>query len=353
MPVVDFNFILPPPSKVPVGGYKVVYEYANRLSSLGYNVNITYICIHKSLIRNIISYAKNIPNGLRPRWFNLGIKVKTRFILPTENAFLGQGCKFVIATAWQTAELAEKIVLSGKASKGMYLIQDYEVWSGTPEEVHLSYNRRLDKIAISKWLRDIVVSRGLDCEYVPNGLNFKEFYVENAIHSRKPSLLGLYHILEKKGSKDTIDAFVELYELYKDVNYVMYGAYDRPENMPSWITYYKLPNRDLLRKLYNEASIFIAPSHSEGWGLPACESMQCGCCLVASNIPGHQEFAADGENSLFFAAGNKYEIIERVQRLLKNDELRIKIAEQGHQTIQKFSWDESLHKFVEICRLKI
>ena len=36
------TFILPRTGETPIGGFKVVYEYANRLVEDGYTVNIVY-----------------------------------------------------------------------------------------------------------------------------------------------------------------------------------------------------------------------------------------------------------------------------------------------------------------------
>ena len=38
----NITFLLPSHGRRPTGGYKVVYEYANRLSANGYTVNIVY-----------------------------------------------------------------------------------------------------------------------------------------------------------------------------------------------------------------------------------------------------------------------------------------------------------------------
>ena len=36
------TFILPRTGEEPIGGFKVVYEYANRLAKDGYHINIVY-----------------------------------------------------------------------------------------------------------------------------------------------------------------------------------------------------------------------------------------------------------------------------------------------------------------------
>ena len=48
----SIDFLFPHPAAGPTGGYKVVYEYANRLANDGYGVHIVYSgvlpCLFKS-----------------------------------------------------------------------------------------------------------------------------------------------------------------------------------------------------------------------------------------------------------------------------------------------------------------
>ena len=39
---MTISFLLPGPSIYPAGGYKVIFEYANRLAQEGYKVNVVY-----------------------------------------------------------------------------------------------------------------------------------------------------------------------------------------------------------------------------------------------------------------------------------------------------------------------
>jgi glycosyltransferase involved in cell wall biosynthesis len=78
-----------------------------------------------------------------------------------------------------------------------------------------------------------------------------------------------------------------------------------------------------LRELYNRASIFVAPSRTEGWGLTGCEALLCGAALVATDIDGHREFAFDGQTALTSPARSPERLAENVNRLLKDPQLRI------------------------------
>jgi len=57
-------------------------------------------------------------------------------------------------------------------------------------------------------------------------------------------------------------------------------------------------NWDALRKLYENAALFIHPSHMEGFGLVIAEALSAGAPVVASDIAAHREFELD-EHSYF------------------------------------------------------
>ena len=80
------TFIFPHPVSGPTGGYKVVYEYANRLVAEGHKVNIVYsgslFWSKKSLyfkLTNCFRYIQMLVNGYGCRkWFSLDKRVKER-----------------------------------------------------------------------------------------------------------------------------------------------------------------------------------------------------------------------------------------------------------------------------------
>tara|TARA_Y100000385_G_C12835349_1_gene526391 strand:+ start:226 stop:621 length:396 start_codon:yes stop_codon:yes gene_type:complete len=91
------TFLLPGPSSKPIGGYKIIYEYANRFVTDGYSVNIvfpvltlwgTYGFKYKIvlLLRFLIS---KVYNSFRPnKWFDLNRKVKLYITLNLNNILL-------------------------------------------------------------------------------------------------------------------------------------------------------------------------------------------------------------------------------------------------------------------------
>jgi glycosyltransferase involved in cell wall biosynthesis len=50
---------------------------------------------------------------------------------------------------------------------------------------------------------------------------------------------------------------------------------------------------EALCNLYNQASAFVFPSLYEGFGIPICEALACGCRVLASDIPVFREVGSD------------------------------------------------------------
>src|SRR3546814_3213520 len=75
----------------------------------------------------------------------------------------------VIATAWQTAEVVDRL----PAAKGrkFYLIQHLEDWTGPRERVLATWKLPLEKLVIARWLKDIAIELGESTSYQPNAID--------------------------------------------------------------------------------------------------------------------------------------------------------------------------------------
>jgi glycosyltransferase involved in cell wall biosynthesis len=155
----------------------------------------------------------------------------------------------------------------------------------------------------------------------------------------------LYHTHPVKGSADGFEALSLLRKELPDLQATLFGTSRPSPPLPRWVDYRRLPSQPELRACYNRAAIFIAPAHIEGWPLPPAEAMICGAALAATDIGGHREFGIDGETALLSPAGSPEKLAENVLRLVRNAELRTKIARRGYEHIRRCSWNEALDSF--------
>ena len=95
-----------------------------------------------------------------------------------------------------------------------------------------------------------------------------------------------------------------------------------------------------LVKLYQNASMFVFPSHYEGLPTVVLEAMSCGLPIILSDIPAHKDITDNNENGIFCNCGSAEDIAEKINILSKNKKLRIKLGKNARKTIEeKFTWD--------------
>jgi len=349
----DVIFILPSAGNKPVGGYKVVYEYANRLAKRGWKVSIGYDCRHigdglhmpNFIKKKLVSVLGETRRILYPRWFHLASEIN-KFCIYNNNKKIESANG--VATACTTAD----IVYNNNFENKLYLIQGYETWADSESSVKATYRLDMKNIVISSWLKNIVdeVTGNNDSTLIKNGINREEFYIDIPLEKRGQKLCMLYHNSEKKGSLYGVKAIEKIKCIYPELEVTLFGTSRRPYNLPGWIKYVQNANVDLLREIYNESKVFLYPALEDGFGLTCIESMACGCALCSTNYNGVYEFAVNEKNALLSPVRDVEAMVSNIKRLLSDDNFRIKIANSGHDSICKFDWDTSVDAFENMLK---
>ena len=350
-------FILPQEGTQPIGGFKVVYEYANRLAKRGNQIHILHLASAmpkgaRRRPREKLRAFRYLPFAIRGnwkpgKWFQLDPAVKISWIPWLSKIFMPEADAY-IATWWATAEHLNSIRnLSGKR---FYFIQGLETWSGPPEQVMATWKMPLEKIVIARWLEKIAADIGERSHYIPNGLDFAKFGCDVPPELRDGERIAMLFNsqFKRKGSAEGLAAACKLKDKYPNLKADFFGIYERPAKMPSWITYHQDPAQIELRRIYNSAAIFFAPSYSEGWGLTPSEAMTCGAAVVASDIGGHQEFCKQNETAMLVPAQSSDKLADAASLLIDNQALRIRLAKNGCDNIHNFTWSASIDAFERV-----
>ena len=352
-PLGRITFVLPGSSGEPSGGSRIVYEYANRLSIKGYKVCVVHAPVTqidpgwKMLAKAVVRYPQRlVDRSYRPdRWLAVAPNVDVRWV-PTLTARFVPDANLVIATAWKTAEWVARY----PASKGkkFYFIQHYEDWDAPVARVDATWQLPMRKIVIARWLQKMASNMGETAAYVPNAIDHQFFFQMVDPRERLlPRLVMLFHLHPWKGCDDGLKALEALKEEKPALEVALFGVPKRPEHIPAWIQYHQNPSQRELCRLYNEATLFLAPSLSEGWGLTALEAMACGASVVATDNAGHLEFSVHGENALLVKPGDWLGMKQSLATLIDDQELRICLASAGVKTAKRFSWAGSVRRFEE------
>ncbi len=341
------TFILQGWITIPVGGLKIIYEYANRLVERGHNVTVLHPLDFESRYarfrQELVRARRCIGTLVRGRWFDFHHAVNFR-VTPTLAEEYVPDADAVIATCWPTAVKVKDY--SPQKGEKYYFIQLYETWIEDRRHIDLTWKFSMQKIVVAKWLKAVAEEMKESAVWVPNAIDFRKFSVQVPIDQRNVHSLGmLYHRTDWKGFDDGVSAASIVAKKYPDISLTIFGAYPRPKNLPPWITYIKRPSERSLAELYNSTSIFIHTSWIEGWGLTPAEAMACGCAVVATNSRGILDYAEHEKNALISPPRSPQRLAENIITLIEDNAKRIRLARAGYDRIKQFTWDSSVDRF--------
>lgn len=348
-------FLLPQYYSYPIGGYRVVYAYANYLASAGHDVTVIF---PRSLVPNSRLgpldrvRARLWPTKLRIQnrplvaWVKLDPRVRIKLAgLLTEDV-VPEG-DAVVATAWQTAEFVNS--LGPDKGRKLYLVQDHEVWHGVdPQSVNATFSLGFRVIAVSTWLGRLAETHGAtDVRVIKNGLDQNTFTITEAPEKRSPGILALFHHDPRKDVQTTLRALASIHNTRPDIPITMFGVPERDPQIPTWITYVRAPSQSQLVSLYNSHTIFISSSQVEGWCLPAAEAMACGCTFIGTDSLGPRDFCQHGVTGLLSEVGDANALAANVCDMLDNPETCRQMQAAGTEFIQQFTWDRAGASFLQ------
>lgn len=346
--IMNIVFVLPMAQKAPVGGYKVVYEYANRLVN-DHNISILYLndapLSNLKLPESMKCIIKHFLTMMRPAWFKLDNRIKkiSAYDYNLKNSIRDTDVAICtgIDTVDRTIEIFNKV-----QCKFAYFIQDYENWEATDEYCHYTYGLGMTNIVVSNWLKNIVDKYSVSPSIlIKNPIDLNVYKIQTPIESRKLHTIGLlYHRMPYKGLKYSLEALRIIKMEYPDLEVYMFGIPQKPKDFPSWIHYIHNAKQQQTVAIYNKVSVWLCASVDEGFGLTGFEAMACGDALVSTAYTGVFEYAKDGYNALLSPVKNVGALVKNVERLFEDDNLRKSLVDNAQKSIKAFSWDVAVNK---------
>jgi len=342
------TFILNSFPRLPIGGYRVVYEYSNKLVELGHSVSVVHCRSVGGLagprgiraVRTRLAYFYRSIAKTRPAWQRIDPRVRFLFVPEPAERLIPDG-DAVFATSWA---LSDHVLGYGpKKGKKCYLFQHYETWSGPKDRVDAAWKAPFNKVVISKWLLDVGKTLGAaNMTYIPNGIDHGRFKVETPVEGREKVVSMMLSRQTWKGSDCGLRALEIAKSLVPDMKAVLFGVEKPNFRLPDWMRFHRDPAQGFLASgIYNRSSCFLWPSLFEGFSLPPAEAMACGCAAVTTDCGGVRDFAEHMVSALISEPGSPVGLAENLIKCLRNDALRKRIASVGSRNIRGFTWEKS------------
>lgn len=94
-----------------------------------------------------------------------------------------------------------------------------------------------------------------------------------------------------------------------------------------------------MMKLFSLSKFYVSATFSEGFGLPALESMACRCIPILPYEGGHNDFAMNEKNSFFYNLNNSDNLVEVINSSLSLNPSKLKkLQDNCQKTSKKLSW---------------
>lgn len=345
------NFVLPGRSiRHPIGGYKVVYEYANGLAKRGHQVNVIHPLSrpqerpqHTDKLKEYCKYAMSSLFGIPGlKWFQISPKVNMITVPSPEEKYIPRA-DVIIATAWQTAEWAAGYSLA-KGEKS-YLIMDFYPWLAPKARLEATWRGAFKKVAISHWLYEKVIQAGgKNTEVIPIGIDHQTFRLFADLGDRPQRVTMLFSPVAYKASKDGLCALEICKKHYPNLEATFFGTTSPFREIPGWVAYEKNVSMGKLAQLFNQSRIYLCSSLAEGFAFPPAEAMACGCAVVSTDCGGIREYAENEVTALLSSPRDPEALAQNLLRVLRDQNLCMRLARKGNEIIKTFTWNKAVDK---------
>ncbi|MFH1744860.1 MAG: glycosyltransferase family 4 protein [bacterium] len=340
---MKINFFLPH-LKV-AGGVRVILSYADWLAKN--NHQVTVVVQSKSRTRYFFNFL-----NIKPSWFkNFNAKI---IRIPDWSPKNIPNADISVIDSWGLVAKNYQLPKE-KGAKFHFIQHDERLYHGQRNEVDKIYRLPIKKIVVSSWIKEIFKNDyKQDAELLLNSFDRSLFYpAEIKKDAKQVRILMLHHNHKWKGTEEWAEIVGELKKKYKNIKLIMFGVRQKEISNVCDEYYYNLPQHKLA-ELYSSADIYLCPSWDEGSGLPSMEAMACRCALVTYNNGGSRDYAFDGQTAMVAERRNKEDLKNKLELLIKDEELRKKISTNGFNYIQNMpTWKEQAEKLENIFKEKL
>jgi glycosyltransferase involved in cell wall biosynthesis len=193
---------------------------------------------------------------------------------------------------------------------------------------------------------------GKKCFHMPGGINPEIFYPIKRDSNNKLKILCYGRIYKRrKGIRKIIKAMERLYRKYRFLELILFDTPVGKEKIDiRKLINPKVPTRFLINLpqekmawLYSQGDIFVSAEKRAGWSNTTAEAMACGLPVICTKS-GTQDFAINNQTALIIPFNYSFFIMKKIEKLIKDEKLRHKLAENGYKKIQQFTWSNLVNR---------
>jgi alpha-maltose-1-phosphate synthase len=195
-----------------------------------------------------------------------------------------------------------------------------------------------------------------DVIVVGNGVD-EEIFTPMINKTQERYILYTGRLSHRKGLFDLIECGKYICKKYPDVSFVIPGKGILLNKLKTQVEKIGLKDkfkflgfvdRIKLIQLYQNAAVYVMPSHYEGLPTVLLEAMSCGLPVVATSVSGNLDVLSSGENGILIPPKSPEKMAYAISLLLDDESLRKKVGSNARKTIEEhYSWEVITNKFLK------
>lgn len=265
----------------------------------------------------------------------------------------------IISNYYMTVPVAQRASEQGKGVHVRLALCYEPTFLPDNNQSFASYNIARNLLVLSRWQQETVrINHGIKGRIVPVGVS-SDFYNMHLREVPGRSLVVSAIMRKPEGGFSghrqqdyLLQQLNEVKELHPEVKIYLIappGEYAVSAALQTLLAddryYLRTPLNDTeLRYHYSESDIFVSSSTYDAGSLPGLEAMRCGAALVTVYAGGNMEYCKHGHNCLMsYRFENR--LSQDIVALIRDKELRTRLALKGESDSQQFSWERSMEVF--------
>jgi glycogen(starch) synthase len=156
-------------------------------------------------------------------------------------------------------------------------------------------------------------------------------------------------LVYEKGFQLALEAMPDLLERHPETRFLVAGSGTHEDELRRQAeelvlmehgTFLGWMGDDVLHSLYRIADVCVVPSIYEPFGLVALEAMASGCPCIVADTGGLREVVPHEEAGLRFTAREPSSLVEMVERVFSDSDLRDSLIAEAREHVLRFDWDD-------------
>jgi starch synthase len=149
-------------------------------------------------------------------------------------------------------------------------------------------------------------------------------------------------LTRRKGLDQLLECYATLRERYPAIELTLVGpmgdASDLLKSSVIPFTHYPFTEPAELRRLYQEADLFVFPSYLDSWAMVVIEAMACGTPVIVTENTGASDAVRKGGGHII-ETGNRQQLLDSIENLYSDRPALEKLGREAAATARAYTWE--------------